>query len=338
MTLSARLLCGTALCLILAGKPAFAADALPRKSDPVLPVFTQLPAVDGINGKLSGFGGWIDNDNRTIFAPPGLPGFGFQRPNRSQALFGAAGSLSAPLGQRFGVQIDGLASSARGAFFGGGAVHLFSRDPAVGLIGLYGSATRSNAFGGANRYKAGLEAEAYFGRFTISGVAGWEQTRTGGFGFVGTFGGQNFFAVGTTTNRFFDAVDISYYPIDNWRVSVGHRLSGGQHMAAVATEYLFPLGGGTAAAVFVEGRIGDRNNRAIFGGLTFYFGQKDKTLIRRHREDDPPNRLLDDMFSGGVNNGGSGTGGSKGKKLIGVPGAAPPPPPLCQPQPYCNYT
>jgi hypothetical protein len=113
-------------------------------------------------------------------------------------------------------------------------------------------------------------------------------------------------------------VDLSYYPTDNWKVSVGHRFVGGNHMAAVGTEYLFSLGGGTAASAFVEGRIGDRNNRAVFGGLNIYFGQKDKTLIRRHREDDPPNRLLDDMFSG-ANTGGNGNGSNARNRRLGIP-------------------
>ncbi len=322
--ISKSLLAGTAMCLILASVPALAADAPLSKSPPPLPVFAQLPAVDGINGKISGFGGWLDNGGRDTFVAPNGTTFILPTPNRSQGLFGANGTLSIPLGQRFGLQIDGLASSARGAFVGGGAAHLFTRDPAVGLLGLYGSATRNNAFGGSNVYRLGGEAEAYFGRFTISGTAGWEQTQSGSR-FVGSVPGFNIFDFGGRTSRFYDMVDLSFYPTDNWKVSVGHRFVGGNHMAALGTEYLVSLGGGTAASAFVEGRIGDRNNRAVFGGLTFYFGQKDKTLIRRHREDDPPNRLIDDMFSG-ASTGGSGNGGNNARnRRLGLPTAPPAP-------------
>ncbi len=331
---SSYLLCGTAICLVLASVPALAADAPIRKSPPTLPIFVQLPAVDGINGKISGFGGWLDNGGRDIFVTPAGAAFALPTPNRSQGLFGANGSISIPLGQRFGLQIDGQASSARGAFVGGGAAHLFTRDPAVGLLGLYGSATRNNAFGGSNIYRLGGEAEAYFGRFTISGTAGWEQTQSGSR-FVGTVPGFNVFDLGGRRSRFYDMVDLSFYPTDNWKVSVGHRFVGGNHMAAFGTEYLVSLGGGTAASAFVEGRIGDRNNRAVFGGLTIYFGQKDKTLIRRHREDDPPNRLIDDMFSGANTGGnGNGNGGNNARnRRLGIPSAPPAPPATCPP--YC---
>ncbi len=321
------LLCGTALGLVLASRPAVAADALPRKTDPTMPLFSQLPAVDGFNGKISGYGGWIDGIGRDVFVAPNGAAFALPSPNRSQALFGATASLSLPVGQRFGLQIDGLASSARGAFVGGGAAHFFTRDPAVGLLGLYGSATRNNAFAGFNRYKLGIEAEAYFGRFTISGTAGWEQTQFG-TRFVGTVPGFEIFDVGGRTNRFYDMVDLSYYPTDNWKVSVGHRFTGGNHMAAVGTEYLFGLGGGTAASAFIEGRIGDRNNRAVFGGVSLYFGQKDKTLIRRHREDDPPNRLVDEMFSGSSASGNGGSN-SRNRRLAR--------PTTCVPAPANNY-
>lgn len=342
MTFGIRgLLCSTAIVLVIGARPVEAADALPRKTTPDLPIMAQLAAVDGLNAKLSGFGGWIDNDRGNPFA---VPGFAIQRSNSSQAIFGGMGSVSIPLGQRFGLQIDGLASSARGAFAGGGAAHLFTRDPAVGLLGLYGSGFRNNAFNGFNRTKAGVEGELYFGRITLSGVAGWEQTRSSGTRFLGVFGGQNLFSVGATTNRFFNSADVSFYPVDNWRVSVGHRFVGGRHQAAIGTEYLFPLGGGTAAAAFVEGRIGGRDNSAIFGGLTVYFGQKDKTLIRRHREDDPPNRLLDDLYAGGS---GVGANSNRGRRILGTPAAnlappapaaviSPPPPPPPPPPPlFC---
>ncbi len=56
-------------------------------------------------------------------------------------------------------------------------------------------------------------------------------------------------------------------------------------------------------AAFAEGRLGEHNRNGVFGGLRFYFGQKDKSLIRRHREDDPLDWTADTLFSIG----GSGT-------------------------------
>jgi hypothetical protein len=318
----------TAISLVLTARDALAADIGITKPNPALPVFAQLPAVDGLNAKISGFGGWGAVERRDTFAIPGLNN------NRQTGVFGVQGSVSIPLGQSFGFQIDGLAASRRNAFLGGAGAHLFWRDPSKGLFGLYGSAIRNNSFGGLTNYKAGIEAEAYFGRFTLSGVAGWEGGNSKTL-LVGQTAAFNVFDTFGTNGRIFDKVDLSWYPTDNWKLSVGHRYVGGQHAAALGTEVLFGLGGGTAAAVFVEGRIGERDNRAIIGGLTLYFGQKDKTLIRRHREDDPANRLFDDLVSSGNRS------GKRGRYLQNVGNGAnppPPPPPPCNPSapPFCN--
>lgn len=50
-----------------------------------------------------------------------------------------------------------------------------------------------------------------------------------------------------------------------------------------------------------EGRVGEDSYHGVWGGVRFYFGQKDKTLIRRHREDDPTNwnNGADSTFNGG---------------------------------------
>jgi hypothetical protein len=64
------------------------------------------------------------------------------------------------------------------------------------------------------------------------------------------------------------------------------------------------------AALFASGSVSEDGDGAVLGGLRFYFGQHDKTLIRRHREDEPPG--LDTFTAGG--NGGliTGNGGSGG--------------------------
>ena len=47
--------------------------------------------------------------------------------------------------------------------------------------------------------------------------------------------------------------------------------------------------------LFAEGRIGSGNNDRVWGGLKFYFGQHNKTLIRRHWEDAPVNAAPDPL-------------------------------------------
>ena len=92
--------------------------------------------------------------------------------------------------------------------------------------------------------------------------------------------------------RFFDKIDLSYYLTDDFKISLGHRYEGGLNAAALSGEYAFDLGR-TMASLFVEARIGEDNFRGVWGGVRFYFGQHDKTLIRRQREDDPVNWLPD---------------------------------------------
>ena len=86
---------------------------------PAVAVDFVAPAVDGVNWKVDGLGGSIANG-----------GFGAGR-----------GAVTVPLGGQFGFQLDGIAGGFDDRFFGGAAGHLFWRDPARGLIGLYGSYT-----------------------------------------------------------------------------------------------------------------------------------------------------------------------------------------------------
>jgi hypothetical protein len=69
---------------------------------------------------------------------------------------------------------------------------------------------------------------------------------------------------------------------------------------------------GIMAALFVEGRVGEHDDHGIWGGLRVYFGQKDKTLIRRHREDDPAD--WNDGF--GISNSSGATGCPAGQVLF----------------------
>lgn len=269
---SAGAFCG--LATLFAASPTFAADLYAKAPLASRPAPLSLPAVDGINGKLEALGGTIAE--RTVV--------------------GVRGALSVPLTNQFGLQIDGAAGSFDADGFGAVAAHGFWRDPSRGLVGLYGSHTHWARSGGLHISQVGVEGELYLGNFSIEAMAGieggnsqtWLTPVAGGGVFTSTL------AVGT---RFFDRVDVAYYINENLRVSVGHRYEGGLHAAALGGEWMFNPGWrtGTSLALFAEGRIGEHDHNGIFGGVKVYFGQKDKTLIRRHREDDPqiniPNTL-----------------------------------------------
>jgi hypothetical protein len=226
-----------------------------------------LPAVDGINAKIDGVGGGGNHTN------------GF---------YGTSGSLSVPLAQQWGLQIDGGVGSDKGVGAYGGAGHLFWRDPSIGLLGVYGSYSHWNGFDvanvghfSANTGRIAAEGEYYAGRWTLAGVVGSETVQ---LNVPAVLSGIPAFSIPT---RFFDDVSASYYVTDNFRASIGHAYIFGTHFLRLGSEYGFGLGGGRMASLFAGGWIGERGNNAVVAGLRVYFGQRDKTLIDRNRQDDP---------------------------------------------------
>ncbi len=246
----------------VAVSPAMAAD-LPAASPSISP--NPMRAVSALNGKLD-LGGGALNGN-------GL-GYGI-------------GSISAPIGNAYGVQLDALAGSFNGDFVGGVSGHGFWRDPSKALAGIYSSYTYADQrFGpvgaggksGIQIGRVGAEGELYFNRVSFEAIVGYEA--------------------GDIKGRVFSFADMALYPIDNFRMSIGHRYVGGKHVAAGGLEYLTPYKfGSVVPALYAEGRAGEDNYRAVYGGVRFYFGEASKTLIKRHREDDPHTRIPDELFA-----------------------------------------
>ena len=148
----------------------------------------QMPAVDGINAKIDGYGGGA---------------------NGSNGFYGTSGSLSVPLGQQWGLQLDGDVGSDRGIGYYSGAGHLFWRDPSIGLLGAYASYSHSNGINnvvlGEHAGQFAAEGEYYLNRWTLSGRLGLETVSI-------KSGVPNV----SVPNRFFDAVEVSYFITDNF--------------------------------------------------------------------------------------------------------------------------
>lgn len=277
----------SSLALLTAPMIAFAGDDPPSTR-----------AVDGVNGKIEGLGGGY----------------------ATKGLYGTLGSLSLPLGDQFGVQFDGAAGGFANRFIGMGGAHLFWRNPQQGLVGVYGDYTHWDQYGGVHSSHIGPEAEAYLGRWTLHGIAGVEfgnnssvvtSNKTSSQTTVGIPGGGTLTTTTTTTTttsqladvtRFFDRVSLSYYLTDDWKASIGHRYFGGKHSLALGTEYAIAAGRGVMASLFGGGQLGEgSNNYGVWGGIRVYFGQHDKSLMRRHREDDPDSDLSTDTLFGIAN-------------------------------------
>lgn len=245
----------------------------PRAADLTPSPQTCTQAVDGINGKAAALGGSFANRD----------------------LYGAEGAVALPIGCEFGLQLDGLTASYGGSPLNIGAAHLFWRNPTQGLLGVYGDYAQWDRFGGVRVGHFGPEAELYYGQWTLQGVTGVE------------FGNNTSAVVGpliqsfNIPDRFFDEVNIAYYLQDNLKVYAGQRYLGGKNAAAFGAEWGIPWQNGIMPALFAEVRVGEANDHGVWGGVRFYFGQKDKSLIRRHREDDPINWDTD-TIAGATNN------------------------------------
>jgi hypothetical protein len=151
------------------------------------------------------------------------------------------------------------------------------RDPGSYLLGVYGS---FHTWESIDISRLAAEAEFYRGRMTLSGIAGWEN-----IDFPGTKGGLA--VVNRDDDHFFNEFDLSYYPKDNLRLSVGYHYESEESLAVAEIEYM--TGWRAApATLFATAYVGDDDYTRLTGGLRFYFGpDRNKSLIRRHREDDP---------------------------------------------------
>jgi hypothetical protein len=268
---STTMLSGVVGCTFIATSAALTADLNLRSPTPAYD-----PAVSAMNDKVEAFAGSF----------------------RNKSFYGGAGSVAAPLGGQYGAQIDGTLASLDGSTFGAVGGHWFWRDPSQALLGIYADSGVWDRFGGVNVTHVGGEAERYLGPFTLQGVAGVEFGNSASSATPTILPGL----VTTTTTfvdsynintRFFDEVNLRYYFTDDLNGYVGHRYVGGKNALALGGELARPLGGGYMGSAFVEGRVGEGEDRGVWGGLKLYFAPTDKPLIARHRRDDPVNWTLD---------------------------------------------
>lgn len=218
-----------------------------------------LPAVSGLNAKIGSFGASLADESAG----------------------GAFIGVALPLGHSFGAQIDGMVGTAQGgnAFHGIGG-HLFWRDPARALFGIYAGHVQWDAdsvTGGSGRVevnKVGFESQLYLGRLSLESLTAYQFGTDTGFSGKGT---------------------AAYYPRDDLRLHVGVTHGVGPGFGAFTGLEWVPRPSSGLSLFADVGINEDRDVRALFG-LKFYLARSDKSLIRRHREDDPEVDLPSDLF------------------------------------------
>lgn len=223
-----------------------------------------LSAVSAINGKWEVYGG--------AMSPGG-------------ATFRAAGSLSVPVGDRFGLQGDVMATLSGTGLTYATALHAFTRDPSSYLAGVTAGVVVAP---GARLGALGLEGELYFDRISLEGWAG-----VAAIDYVDPLTAD--------TTGFFGIAEVAYYPTDDWRIALGGSSILGDNALRLSTEYLF-RDFGTPLSLTADARAHAGGAYSFMIGLKGYLGGNDeqKSLIDRHRQDDPPNRALD-LFSAAGN-------------------------------------
>jgi hypothetical protein len=211
-------------------------------------------AVSGVNGSVTAGAG--------AFGP-------------ASVWFGS-GSLSAPIGDSFGVQIDATGGELHHVGVRAAAAHLFWRDPDEALLGVYADVVHFNIFGGLNAYKVGGEAEWYgLEDWDFSAVVGWEG--------------------GDTVDSGFDRADITYYVNDNVSLDFGHRYTLRSHAGIMNLTWQLPS---TDVRLWGEGRWGEHSTSGAFAGITWAIGGSETSLRDRARHDDPADGLMDTINAG----------------------------------------
>jgi hypothetical protein len=215
----------------------------------------ELPAVSAINGKISAEGGTFDDQGAGI----------------------ALGSLGVPLGHYLGLQADGALGTIDGETMGGGGLHLFTRDPSSYLIGAYAS---YHTWDSIDIWRIAGEAELYFGRFTVSGLAGYENVDV-----PNTVG--DLLVLTPDDKHFFGQIDAAYYVTDDLKLYAGYRYLNEVSFGSAGGEYLI-RGHEVPMSLFARGNFGQDEYTSITGGLKIYLSpEPDKSLIDRQRQDDP---------------------------------------------------
>lgn len=214
-----------------------------------------LPAVSGVNGSIDLAGGVTTGKGL------GTGGYGH-----------VGGSLSVPLGAQYGVQVDALAAAMDELRMIGAGGHAFWRDPNTALIGVYGEGLGADV--GTDTLKkarVGAEGELYFGRATLSGLAGYEWGNL------------------DIRDGFFAEALAGFYATDDVKLSAGYSYGFAGHMGTARVDWQLPNGfAGNATSLYGEAWFGEGGYAAGLVGVKMQFGVAAKSLKRHEREDDPP--------------------------------------------------
>jgi len=182
------------------------------------------------------------------------------------------GQFTAPLGERFGIAVEGGGGAIDGHEYYGAGGHIFTRNPDSYLLGVFGGYAESGEFD-IDIARVGGEAEFYLNALTISATAGYQFSSALGDGAFGS-------------------LDIRWYLTNNFYLSAGGTIDENDRKSLVAaTEWQPGFAALPGLAFNARGVWSDDDYRSVTGGMTYYFGET-ANLKDRHRKYDPDSALL----------------------------------------------
>ncbi len=216
-----------------------------------LPVLATEPAVSRLNGRADIMLGDAD-----------LIG-------SSNDIWTVSGNLAIPVTKAIGAQLDaGFGELDVNAYDGdltSFGLHLFARNPELGLAGIFASHLEIEDF---DFDQFGVEGEYYSGPMTIAAILGQQDT--------------------DFDDDLFASIDLRWYPMDELMVEIGARFIESDRRAHLGAEYqlLQSLASYTdlALSAYADLAFGDDDYDHALIGLRTYFGSP-KTLVMRHRQD-----------------------------------------------------
>jgi hypothetical protein len=181
------------------------------------------------------------------------------------------GQFTAPLGQTFGLQLEGGGGAVDGHDYYGAGAHLFARDPDLYMLGVFGAYAEAGDFD-ISSTRVGAEGELYLSALTISAAAGYQFSD----------------AIG---NGAFGSLDLRWYVTNNFYLQGGGSIEDDRAYGKVAAEWQPGFAALPGLAFNARGVWGEDDYHSIMGGLTYYFGPA-ANLKDRHRKYDPDSALF----------------------------------------------
>lgn len=230
------------------------------------------PAVSQTNLKVTGTGGQTE----------------------SESAWFVNGSLTAPLGHSWGIQVEGGAGGIDDDTMYGVGGHIFTRDPDSYLLGLFAAYAAEDKWD-LDATRVGAEAEIYLNQVSILAQAGYQFSDT-------------------LDETAFGEIELRWYLTENFALSGGASFTENSTIGTAGLEWQPGFSALPGLAFRVDGAWGENEFDSVMGGITYYFGAN-ASLKDRHRRQDPDSALfglfqsvqqeqarLDALYGGGVPN------------------------------------